>query len=499
MHVEHPFFSSIFAHHPDGIAVLGREGQFKAINPSLERLVGRRIEPPVGMAELAELLVPDPAHRAEALRTWEQDLALASPPSHVLAFQHASGEWRWGRFQQAHLPNGDILISCVEFTAQRLHELEALEAKERYRALVHASPDPVTVTDLAGRIVEVSQRAVEWYGFGTAAELIGLSAFELIAPETRPQAAVNLAETLRTGWGRLVGEALRKDGSRFVAELTASLVRDADGAPIAFVGVTRDITQSRAAEQALLARNEELARANEELARLQRAKDELVATLSHELRTPLVTGIGYLEMLLDGELGKLTARGQRRMQVALRNLRRLSRLIDDLLQYNRVVQSAQRYSPALQRVDVLEVIDECVTELLARTRRRRRSLVVDVAPELPRASADPELLRTVIANLLDNAARHAGARTQIRICARQRDGRVELAIEDDGLGMDAASQLRAFDPFYQAGENREGLGLGLFIVRAILEAHGSQVMLESAPGKGTTIRFSLAAEGRERG
>lgn len=378
-------------------------------------------------------------------------------------------------------------------SARRPPSQGALEAEGRYRALVHASPDAVTVTDLEGRIVEVSQRAVEWYGFASAEELVGLSAFELIAPETRAQAAANLTETLRTGWGRLVGEALRKDGSRFVAELTASLVRDAGGAPIAFIGVTRDITQARVAEQALVARNEELARANEELARLQRAKDELVATLSHELRTPLVTGIGYLDMLLEGRFGKLTPAGQRRMQVALKNLKRLSRLIDDLLQYNRVVQSARRYAPALQKVDLLEVIDECVTELLARTRRRRRSLIVEVDEQVPRVSADPDLLRTVIANLLDNAARHAGRGSQIRVAARERRGRVEIAIADDGRGMDAASQLRAFDPFYQASEDREGLGLGLFIVRAIVEAHGSSVRLESAPGEGTTIAFSLAA------
>jgi PAS domain S-box-containing protein len=369
---------------------------------------------------------------------------------------------------------------------------DALEAKERYRALVHASPDAVTVTDLEGRIVEVSQRAVDWYGFGSAEELIGLSAFELIAPETRAQAALNLGETLRTGWGRLVGEALRKDGSRFLAELTASLIRDAGGAPVAFIGVTRDISQARSAEQALVARNEELARANEELARLQRAKDELVATISHELRTPLVTGIGYLDMLLEGRFGKLTPAGQRRMQVAQKNLKRLSRLIDDLLQYNRVVQSARRYAPALQRVDLLEVIDECVTELLARTRRRRRSLTVEVDEQVPPVSADPDLLRTVISNLLDNAARHAG-RSQIRVSARARQEHVEIVIADDGRGMDAASQLRAFDPFYQAGEDREGLGLGLFIVRAIVESHGSSVRLESAPGEGTTISFSLAA------
>jgi len=155
-----------------------------------------------------------------------------------------------------------------------------------------------------------------------------------------------------------------------------------------------------------------------------------------------------------------------------------------------VVQSTQRYSPALERVDLLDVLDECATELLARTRRKRKSLHLEVPEDLPRVHADPSLLRTVLANLLDNAARHA-PRSAIRVTAREEGERVAITIADNGPGMDPQSRLRAFDPFFRAGESREGLGLGLFIVRAILEAHGSEANLESVPGEGTAITFSL--------
>jgi signal transduction histidine kinase len=286
----------------------------------------------------------------------------------------------------------------------------------------------------------------------------------------------------------------RKDGSSYHARLSLAAVR-LQGRPC-WQAVVEDVDERKRIMLELEARNAELARANEELARLHRAKDEFVATISHELRTPLVTGIGYLDLLLEGKLGSLSARAEGRMRIALRNLKRLSRLIDDLLDYNRVVGSTQRYAPVLGPVDLAAVVGECATEFLARTKRRGVDLRVELVEGLPPVRADAELLRTVIANLLDNADRHGGELAQIRIAARAEGGRVVVSVSDDGHGMEPEVRAHAFEPFFKSQESREGLGLGLSIVRQILEAHGAEVGLESTPDTGTTVTFSLAAAER---
>lgn len=159
----------------------------------------------------------------------------------------------------------DQLIKELVELRQRIAELEAaekaskkqveealLESEETYKTLAKTSPDAVTLTDLEGKITEVSQRTLELHGFNNAEELIGRSAFELIAPEDHEKAIKNLQKTLTEDFIRNIKYTLlRKDGSRFIGELSASLIRNAYGKPKAFIATTRDITEHKRAEKVL--------------------------------------------------------------------------------------------------------------------------------------------------------------------------------------------------------------------------------------------------------
>lgn len=182
--------------------------------------------------------------------------------------------------------------------AEALQATQALrESEERYRRLVETSPDAITVTDLRGKLIMANQRNAELHGCESVEELLDRDAFEFIAPEDRQRAMENARRTLETGSIRNVEyEMLRKDGSRYSAELSASLITDADGEPAAFIGVVRDITQRKQVEEALRRRAEEL--------------DVLQAivldiTAAHDLPTLLQTIVERAALLLGAPGGGL--------------------------------------------------------------------------------------------------------------------------------------------------------------------------------------------------
>lgn len=265
----------------------------------------------------------------------------------------------------------------------------------------------------------------------------------------------------------------------------------AEGRALGILGINLDITDRKRAEEVLRRRNEELQRANRELKRLTRSKDQLTAMISHELRTPLVTGLGYIEMLLEGKLGPVSSAIRSRLSIAQRNLRRLAQLIEGVLRYQRLVVAG--FDPATLRAtsfDVSLLAKELVDDLAS---QRAPAPTLELDADLPPVTGDRELVRMALSNLLDNAAAHAGAGAAVRCRLRRDEQGVEVTIADDGVGIPAEILDTALEPFIRGATARPGSGLGLAIVQAILKAHGSSIELESERGKGTWARFRLRA------
>jgi signal transduction histidine kinase len=178
------------------------------------------------------------------------------------------------------------------------------------------------------------------------------------------------------------------------------------------------------------------------------------------------------------------------------DLEELEKLVEDTLATARLDLAAGKSSavPALRtaRVQVEDVIDRAVERF--RTSHPERELSVEVAAPLPELEADPSLLRRVVENLLDNARKYSDA-TPIALRARAEAGGVLVEIEDRGIGIDAADQQRLFTPFFRSDRSRSrgtgGVGLGLALSRKIVEANGGTIRVESAPGRGTTVRFTV--------
>jgi signal transduction histidine kinase len=249
----------------------------------------------------------------------------------------------------------------------------------------------------------------------------------------------------------------------------------------------------------------DLARAFDEMAArisaFVRAEKELLANVSHELRTPLSRIRVVLELASDGD----PARAQRYLPEIAQDLAELDLLVEDVLTTAKLDLAEGRVgsSSAPMRID-----DLAVGEIVDRSRARfaglypDRELSVDLSPDLPRLRGDAVMLRRVLDNLLDNAVKHAPAPAAVELVARRAGGGIDIEVRDDGPGMEPHVAERAFEPFYRGDASRDrrtgGVGLGLSLVRRIVEAHGGRVHLSTAPDRGTQVLVHLPADAGAR-
>jgi two-component system phosphate regulon sensor histidine kinase PhoR len=228
---------------------------------------------------------------------------------------------------------------------------------------------------------------------------------------------------------------------------------------------------------------------------LDQAKSDFVASVSHELRTPLTSIRGYVEMLRDGDAGELDAEQQRMLEVVQRNADRLLALIEDLLTLSRIESGAFRVARIPVALD--GVARATVEELRPQASDRGVELVADVAGEVPAILGDSAQLERVLLNLLSNAIKFTtdGGRVIVRV--RPCGPAVQLQVEDEGIGIPEAEQARLFSRFFRSSTAQEraiqGTGLGLVIVKSIVEHHGGEIAVRSQPGVGTTFTVLLPA------
>ena len=231
---------------------------------------------------------------------------------------------------------------------------------------------------------------------------------------------------------------------------------------------------------------------------MARLKSDFVANVSHDLKTPLSVIRMFGETL---DMGRITDEGGRReyYRVIARESERLSRLIDNVLDFSRIEGGRQIYRMAPTAIEplirsVLEAFDYPLAQ-------HGFKVDVDVAPDLPDVPADADAIGQALANLVDNAIKYSDDERALAVSARVVDGRLAITVADRGLGIPPHEHAKIFEKFYRAGrsdtQGRRGSGVGLTLVRHIAEAHGGDVTVESAPGAGSrfTLRLPLAARG----
>src|SRR6266550_3141411 len=233
-----------------------------------------------------------------------------------------------------------------------------------------------------------------------------------------------------------------------------------------------------------------------ELKKLDQVRRDFVANVSHELRTPLSILRGYIETLLDSPK---TPREEltRILRVMERHSKRLELLVEDLLTLARL--ESGNLDLQLGTVDLSIFCQEMIRDWEKKLTSKQLNMIVDVPPELWPIRVDRTRLQEAVYNLLDNAVKYSREHGEIRLSARQRDGEIELAVSDDGIGIAKEDLPRIFERFYRADKARSpdkvrGTGLGLAIVKHIAQLHGGRVEAKSELEKGTTIRVVLPVD-----
>jgi PAS domain S-box-containing protein len=264
---------------------------------------------------------------------------------------------------------------------------------------------------------------------------------------------------------------IRRDGGRLRVSLSTAPYYDATGELRGFVKIGMDVTERAAAEQ---------------------LKDEFVALISHELRTPLSSIIGYLEVLQDDTAGPLTPRQRQFLDVVDRNARRQLRLVSDLLFLSQV--DAGRVRLHLDNVDVAELAKAAIEAAQPRAKAGGVTLQLE-AEDTTTLRGDPDRLGQVMDNLLTNAIKFTPPGGMVEVRVTGNTDTVAVEVSDTGIGIPAAEQRQLFTRFFRASTASSraipGIGLGLTIVKAIVDAHRGSVSVTSVEGNGTAFRIYL--------
>jgi signal transduction histidine kinase len=267
--------------------------------------------------------------------------------------------------------------------------------------------------------------------------------------------------------------------------------------------VTRQIIELHAAlqeanrtlERRVAERTAELRRALERLTELNQIKANLISNVSHELRTPLAHILGYVELLEEGQLGQLSDEQQKAVMVIHRGSDRLGRLIEDLIEFSTASRSGVVLK--LQPVELPALMRNVIERSAAKAEKAGVHLVLKAPPDLRSAQADAEKLGWILFQLLDNGIKFTPGGGEVMLSGEREGSLVRLKVADTGIGIPPERVEEIFEPLHQLDGSPTrrygGTGLGLALVKLIVAAHGSQVRVDSEPGRGTTLSFLLPA------
>ena len=482
----------------DAVIVRNLNDEITYWNRGAEGLYGWRVEEILGRVpyDLLQTLFPKPRAEiaAETMETgyWEGQLTQRRRDGSVVI---VFSRWVLRRDAQGN-PNG-ILESSRDITAKRAAEESLERDAERnrvneisFRLLIEAVKDYAIIAfDPNGMVTSWNEGAERLKGY-QAEEIMGQHISRLYAQEDI--AAGKLEEELQqaaeTGHVKDQGWRVRKDGSRFWAEVVTTALRDPGGKLIGFVKIDRDITARRDSEKQIRDLNLELIEQLDQLGNVNRELEAFSYSVSHDLRAPLRHVDGFARILKDEYSPQIPQEAIRYLDRILDGATQMGHLIDDLLNLARI----GRKELKRKKLQMGRLVKEVMAELPAEAQERSIEWRIEPLPEM---NCDPGLVKLALVNLLANAVKFTRkqAAAVIEVGTRIMDGQRTIFVRDNGVGFDPRYADKLFGVFQRLHrqEDFEGTGIGLVTVQRIIRRHGGEIWAESQLDAGTTFSFTL--------
>lgn len=352
------------------------------------------------------------------------------------------------------------------------------ESEERFRHMFEANPDPVILASLEdGRIIDVNKSFVKTTGIARH-EAIGHNSADLDLWAIKDARQSFLDQLNKDGEVNKLEAEFRVSRGQIKPGLLSARLISVNRKRCILI-VIRDITAEKKAAQTLI--------------EMDQIKNEFISTAAHELRTPITSIMGYSELLNDSELVRDFSEEQKQdfQKEIHENSERIAKIIDEIMDVSRI-ESGQGIPLDLQPTSIVELLEKVINRFSLRAKQQiNLKHNQDIPESIP---LDSMRITQVVENLLSNSVKYSDVDTEISILVTRSENYCVVCVVDQGVGMNSVQQKKMFDKFYRADSSDaavRGLGLGMSIVKQIIEDHGGLIWVESSVGKGTKVYFNL--------